>query len=199
MYLYMERFTLLRFVSLVAGMELASVSFRAWHGAQWAVHRCPWLTFGAECGWSPFAARGSPSLEMAWGQHITIWLVTNFVCRKIWAITNLDLDHYACGKTDVWSLRDCHIVITAVPPVPTANQVLFTTTPSTLEMLGETWDLGAKELRTLFHRFSRGSVLFMLMFHCLFVSMVEKWDSKSFHEIHEIHTPQEIPLQNGDP
>lgn len=32
--LSMERFTLLRFVSLVAGMELASVSFGAWHGAE---------------------------------------------------------------------------------------------------------------------------------------------------------------------
>jgi hypothetical protein len=61
--------------------------------------------------------------------------------------------------------------------------VLFTTTPSTLEMLGESWDVGAKELPTLFHRFSRGSVLFMLMLHDLFVSMVEKWAPESFHEI----------------
>ena len=75
------------------------------------------------------------------------------------------------------------IVIAAIPSVPTANQVLFTTTPSTLEMLGESWDVGAKELPTLFHRFSRGSVLFMLMLHDLFVSMVEKWAPESFHEI----------------
>lgn len=156
---------------------------------EWNWRQCP-SAHGMEHSEPSTIVHGSPLVlnvggvpSPQYGHYPLKWLedwTSQWVPRKIcnhksW-LGSLCLWENGCLGFDI-------IVIAAIPSVPTANQVLFTTTPSTLEMLGESWDVGAKELPTLFHRFSRGSVLFMLMLHDLFVSMVEKWAPESFHEI----------------